>query len=167
MIRDAGGSRTRLKPLCRRLPGRLAPASFASPIKCPRQESNLVFDLRRVACIRHTPRTIITSTPPRNRTSSCSFERCRALRHTRKALCYRNIPTWTRTRAWTFGESDAIRYTIGIQFIRADDWICTSISRFTEPEPFYVEPRRQARVRGVEPREAVLEAACSPRSTLV
>ena len=29
------------------------------------------------------------------------------------------------------------------------------------------EPRRQARVRGVEPRRPVLEAGCSPRSTLV
>lgn len=25
--------------------------------KCPRQESNLVYDLRKVACVRHTPRT--------------------------------------------------------------------------------------------------------------
>ena len=27
--------------------------------------------------------------------------------------------------------------------IRADDWICTSIIRFTRPAPCYVEPRRQ------------------------
>ena len=26
---------------------------------------------------------------------------------------------------------------------RADDWICTSIIRFTRPAPFSVEPRRQ------------------------
>ena len=26
-----------------------------------------------------------------------------------------SIPTWTRTRAWSFGGSDAIRYTIGTQ----------------------------------------------------
>ncbi len=61
-----------------------------------------------------------------------------------------------------------IRYTIGIQTLsRADDWIRTSINLFTRQAPFSVEPRRQARVRGVEPRRAVLEAACSPRSTLV
>lgn len=61
-----------------------------------------------------------------------------------------------------------IRYTIGIHVhARADDWIRTSINLFTRQEPFCFEPRRQARVRGVEPRGAVLEAACSPRSTLV
>ena len=36
-----------LGPGCSRLPGRLAPASNT---KCPRQGSNLVFDLRGVAC---------------------------------------------------------------------------------------------------------------------
>jgi hypothetical protein len=50
--RDAGGSRTHTKPLCRRPPSRLAPTS--NPVrfnsKCPRQDSDLVFDLRRVAC---------------------------------------------------------------------------------------------------------------------
>ena len=51
---------------------------------------------------------------------------------------------------------------------RADDWICTSICRLTKPVPSSVEPRRrQARARGVEPRAPVLEAGCSPRSTLV
>jgi hypothetical protein len=33
---------------------------------------------------------------------------------------------------------------------RADDWICTSMSLFTRQAPFSVEPRRQARARGVE-----------------
>ena len=82
-IRDAGGSRTHFKLLCRQPPGRLAPASS----KCPRQESNLVFDLRRVACESGTPRgqCLSFSTPPRSRTPSCRFEVCRALRHTRKA----------------------------------------------------------------------------------
>lgn len=33
---------------------------------------------------------------------------------------------------------------------RADDWICTSMKRFTRASPFSVEPRRhQARARGV------------------
>ena len=54
---------------------------------------------------------------------------------------------------------------------RADDWICTSIVRFTKPAPFSFEPRRHcscsARARGVEPRAAALETAGSPRSTLV
>ena len=78
--------------------------------KCPRQESNLVFDLRRVACesgtlrgqclrfkylaeesnlvlqIRSLPCSSITlasaSSPSRNRTWSNSFGSCRAIRHT-------------------------------------------------------------------------------------
>src|SRR5262249_32878736 len=84
--RDAGGSRTRLGLLCRQPPDRLAPASGhfgfwisnfgftcamsrrlssypksknpRSKMDRPRQESNLVYDLRRVACLRHTPRTV-------------------------------------------------------------------------------------------------------------
>ncbi len=43
--------------------------------QCPCQESNLVYDLRRVACFRYTSRTI--STHPRNRTLPDGFEdRC-------------------------------------------------------------------------------------------
>ena len=34
-----------------------------------------------------------------------------------------------------------IRYTIGTY--RADDWICTSICRFTKPVPSAIEPRRR------------------------
>ena len=34
-----------------------------------------------------------------------------------------------------------IRYTIGTN--RADDWICTSICRFTKPVPSAIEPRRR------------------------
>jgi hypothetical protein len=43
-----------LEPGCSRSPGHLAPASS---VGCPRQESNLDCDLRKVACLRHTPRT--------------------------------------------------------------------------------------------------------------
>ena len=42
-----------LEPGCSRSPGRLAPASRT---KCPRQELNLVHDLRRVVCESVTPR---------------------------------------------------------------------------------------------------------------
>ena len=45
--------------------------------KRSRQELNLVYDLRRVACIPHTPRTGIVSSTQRDK----------------------NIPTWIRTRA--------------------------------------------------------------------
>lgn len=67
--RDAGGSRTHWMRLCRPPPRRV---TSASSIQCPCQESNLVYDLRRVACVHHTPRT--NNTPPRNRTSPDCFE---------------------------------------------------------------------------------------------
>lgn len=53
-------------------------------IEYPAEEKNLARRLRKPSCIRHT----------------------------RRATCV-SIPTWTRTRAWTFGGSNAIRYTIG------------------------------------------------------
>ncbi len=40
--------------VCRPPPHRV---TSASSIECPCQESNLVYDLRRVACVHHTPRT--------------------------------------------------------------------------------------------------------------
>lgn len=106
-----------------------------------------------------------TSAPPRNRTSSCSFEGCRAsgtlagqiTQISRPGLepGHRRDARWS----WTFGGSNAIRYTIGNQGrplddeasgtaaaivqIQADDWIRTSMIRFTGPAPFSVEPRRQ------------------------
>ena len=89
------------------------PHSKDISIERPTEESDLVLQLRRLPCFRHTRRA--------NRA---------------------NIPTWTRTRTWTFGGSNAIRYTIGIDS-RADDWIRTSMIRFTRPAPFSVEPRRQ------------------------
>ena len=47
--------------------------------QCPRQESNLVFDLRRVACDpQHSENKHSFSAPPRNRTSSNRFVVCRA-----------------------------------------------------------------------------------------
>ena len=57
--------------------------------KCSRQESNLVFDLRRVACCpAHSENRGLNkepSNPPRNRTWSDSFEDCHAIQHTRES----------------------------------------------------------------------------------
>ena len=80
--------------------------------KCPRQESNLVLDLRRVACESGTLRGR-----------------------------YLQVSRSMDSNQWPAASEgpDAIRYTIGTMSTSA----------------------------GVEPREAVLEAACSPRSTLV
>ena len=60
-VRDAGGSRTHSKLLCRQPPYRLAPASC----QCPYQESNLVLDLRRVACESNTLQGQFHSVPRR------------------------------------------------------------------------------------------------------
>ena len=50
-VRDAGGTRTHSRPLCRRRPDLQSASS-----ERPRQESNLVPDLRRVVCGSGTPR---------------------------------------------------------------------------------------------------------------
>lgn len=117
--KDASGSRTRLKPLCRRLPCRLAPASYqcgmwnsecgvgscdssSSALRIPNStllvvpppgvEPGLRPSQSRVPpphsedCLESLlprpsePRPWLrrTCSPPRNRTSSCSFEGCRA-----------------------------------------------------------------------------------------
>ena len=49
----------------------------------------------------------------------------------------------------------------------ADDWIRTSIIRFTKPAPCSFGHVGKARAQGIEPCRSVLEADCSPRSTLV
>lgn len=139
---------------------RVPPSAFRVRPQCPRQESNLAYDRRRVACLHHTPRTI-------------------------------SIPTWTRTRAQTFGGSDASATPSGQNergsgtaergtvrhsafplprsaFERAGGGIRTHINRITGAVPFCVEPRRRsAGAQGFEPCAAVLEAAYSPRSTLL
>ena len=158
-IRSADGSRTHLKLLCRQPPCRLASAPSHS-VPSPGIEPGLRRSHSRVL-VRHTPRTL-RSAPRRGiERASCRFVVCRALRYTRRA----SVSTRTRTWIWTFGLSDAILCTI--ETLRADDWIRTSIERFTRPPPFSVEPRRQAGARGFEPRGAALETASSPRRTLL
>ena len=86
-LRDAGGSRTHLDRTCSRLACRLAPAS---QYQCPRQESNLVYDLRKVVCgPAHSEDMLSFSSPLRNRTPSCRSEVCRAVHHTRRPCCQR------------------------------------------------------------------------------
>ena len=128
-----------LRSGCSRLPCRLAPASV---IKCSRQESNLVFDLRKVACESSTLRERLIQYPAEESNLARRLRKPSCILHTRRAFCV-SIPTWTRTRAWTFGESNAIRYTIGT-YQRADDWIRTSMLPLTRRTPFSVEPRRQS-----------------------
>jgi hypothetical protein len=80
----------------------------------PRQESNLVCNLRRVACIHHTPRTAVPSRgiePLLHRSKRC----VRAGTLTRQS-----IPTWNRTRTQTLGKSRAFLNTFGIEIRRQD-----------------------------------------------
>ncbi len=140
----------------------------------------------------HSEDVFLFSAPPRNRTSSGSFEDCHAIRHTRRASCRKCLDQelnldldLRRVLCDPLHHRDLQRPDLesnqdqGLRRApcdplhhrdrqtRADDWICTSIMRFTGPPPFSVEPRRQAGVRGFEPRWAVLEAASSPRRTLL
>ena len=87
-------------------------------------ESNVVLQLRTLPCKSGTlARHLLLRQPvqesnlvPRLRKPLCAPKHLRAT----------SIPTWIRTRTRTFGGSDAILYTIGIQFIpRANDWIRT------------------------------------------
>ena len=61
-LRDAGGSRTHSNAALQ-----AAAVPSGSSVKRPRQESNLVLDLRRVACSSGTPRGRKSlSSPPRS-----------------------------------------------------------------------------------------------------
>ena len=138
--------------------------------ECPRQESNLVLDLRTVACvIRHTPRTCYLSVPRRGiEPRLTDSEVCRAIHHTRRA-CSRvarpgiepgptaseavqcdphttgHVLSSRRPDLESNQDQDLRRVLccpLHHRDTRADDWICTSIIRFTRPAPFSVEPRR-------------------------
>ncbi len=188
-IRSAGGSRTHLKPLCRRLPCRLAPAPSC---QCPRQESNLILDLRRVACDpQHSEDVFLFSALPRNRTSSGSFEDCHALpahpqgllskrldqdsnldQDLRRVLCdplhHRDIqyPDLESNLDQGLGVPCAIRYTIGMYQPEPTTGVAPASSGL-QNRRLAVRPRRRAGARGFEPRTAALEAASSPRRTLL
>lgn len=85
--------------------------------KRPRQESNLVLDLRGVAC--HPPHSedvaslavFRISPPPGNRTRPCGFEDRRAS-DTPTGNRFRSLNALARSRTWssTFGGSRAIRH---------------------------------------------------------
>lgn len=101
LVRDAGGSRTHFKLLCRQRPGRLAPASYSIS-----REGIVVTQVRLTDSQNH----VDSSTSPGSRTPSCGSEDHRAsitlARHGRSS------PTRSRTWSETLGESCAVRYTI-------------------------------------------------------
>ena len=101
----------------------------------------------------------VVSSPSRNRTWSNSFGSCHAIQHTHEPNCqYPDLesnqdPNLRRVRCVPFHHRDA----------RADDWICTSMSRFTRAVPFYVEPRRRS-CSQPEDRERFTSTSPIPRS---
>jgi hypothetical protein len=109
--------------------------SSVTPLQCPRQESNPAFDFRRVACVcpPHSEDSRTFNAPPRNWTSSCSLGNCRAVRHTRRATASR--PGIEPGPGPSEGPMRSV--TPSRRIHRADDWICTSMMRFTKPPPRY------------------------------
>jgi hypothetical protein len=126
--RASGGSRTRTRPFTRGVLGQSSctgvvgrgvdsrlrsgtatvTGSHAEPLhhthhqghrsQYPRKESNLTFDLRRVACRRHTPRTSV-NTPARSRTWACSLGESHDVRFTTRAS---RSGGWDRTSVGGF-----------------------------------------------------------------
>ena len=137
--------------------------------------------------IRHTPRTCFISVPRRGIEPRPAVSKTAMLiRHTRRAsfkcldqdsnldldlrrvLCdplhHRDIqhPDLESNQGQGFRKAlcDPLHHR---DKLRADDWICTSIERFTRPPPFSVEPRRQqAGVQGFEPRRRLWRPLALP-----
>ena len=134
-----------LEPGCSRLPCRLAPASIA------------LRGHHLLAAARHQ------NAPPRNRTSSGRFVVCHAIRHTRRA----NVTQYPdlgsnqdldlrRVRCDPLHHRD-VQSELTTGFAPASSGL--------QDRHLTFRPRRQAGVRGFEPRATALETVCSPRST--
>ncbi len=101
------------------------------------------------------------------------FRRLPCFHHTRKATQYPDLDSNQDLKLRRLGRRrhgrrwSTIRYTSGTRSFFSAPTTGFAISLFTRQAPFSVEPRRQARVRGFEPRAPALETGCSPRSTLV
>ena len=148
-----------MKLLCRQSPYHLAPAPscfcrvtpflpqwLAARPDCPRQELNLIYDLRRVACCpSHSEDLLDFITPPRNRTSPDCFEGS----HASSTLAGQFVPL--KSRRLDSHQHKPV-YKTG-----------AFLSRATSAEAAIAA----AQARGFEPHMSVLEADCSPRSTLV
>ena len=143
--------------LCRQAPGRPAPASF-SVLARSRTWTTTFARSRASATLRGR---FEPQRPTEESNLVRQLRRLPCCQHTRRA----DVPTGNRTRAWTFGESNAIRYTIGTKSRRLDSH---------QHEPVYKTgaflsraTSAKAPVQGVEPCRAALETACSPGSTPV
>ncbi len=164
LLRDAGGSRTHLKLLCRQPPNHPAPASMI--LKCPRHESH---EQPSTADIESAERRAVASScssPSRSRTWSNSIAGCRAIPHTHglsmrhafnsaaalssiSEVPHRGVeprPTASKTVMLP-------SHSQGNSLLRADDWIRTSIIRFTKPALFSVSHVGSVRPRPQHERE--------------
>ena len=96
--------------------------------------------------IRHTPRTYICchrSAPCRGIEPRLAVSKTAVLvRHTRKAISIAVSRPGIEPGPATFGGCRCDPLHHRDIHARADDWIRTSINRFTRPAPFSVEPRR-------------------------
>ena len=118
--------------------------SSVESIKCPRQELNLAFDLRRVACESGTLRGQISLSPAPRRGIEPRLAVSRTavlIRHTRKAFSSEPVSR-PGVEPGLRPSEGRVRSTTPSGHPRADDWIRASISRFTRPVPFSIERRR-------------------------
>ena len=94
---------------------------------------------------------------PRNRTPSCRFVVCRAIRHT----CRASVSTRNRTWIWTFGGSYAIRYTI--ETFSVPTWSRTRARALGEPRAirYTIGTNHQSRRLDLHQHDAVYRTAAS------
>ena len=157
----------------------------------PRQELNLVLDLRRVVCESGTPRGQLSFLAPRRGVEPRLADSKSAvlIHHTRKAQVARPGIEPGPTASEAGMRSGTLTGQI-FQYLDLESnqdlnfrTVPCGPLHYRDMEPTagfapasaglqdrrlsIIEPRRQARARGFEPRPPVLEAGCSPRSTLV
>ena len=130
---------TGLAGICKAMGGResMPPNSHPSISECPRQELNLVYDLRTVACRHHTPRTGPGVRDQESGVKTDAFlltpESCLLIPGKEPTTGF--APAWSALRVRRLSVSSHVGGSAGAQ--------------------------------GFEPCAATLEIACSPRSTLL
>ena len=97
---------------------------------------------------------------PRNRTPSCRFVVCRAIRYTCRAYLH-SVSTRNRTWTWTFGGSYAIRYTI--ETFSVPTWSRTRARALGGPRAirYTIGTNHQSRRLDLHQHDAVYKTAAS------
>ena len=157
-----------LRPSQSRVQFRHTPEDILRRFQCPTEESNLVWQFRRLPChpVHLQGVSIQVSRPGLEPGSGPSEGPMRSLAPSRPI----SVPTWSRTRARAFRSAPCDPLHHRDVLSGADGWTCTSINRFTGPAPSLFGhvgfSSFEARA-GFEPRTMALETICSPRSTLL